>query len=59
MSGIYTDIEVQESKINLISTKNKYISTVLSYLLQDLNIKKYTNDIDVLDIQEINSILIW
>tara|TARA_B100000927_G_scaffold187933_2_gene151348 strand:- start:192 stop:1508 length:1317 start_codon:yes stop_codon:yes gene_type:complete len=58
-SGIYTDSEVQQSKIKLLEAKNKYITALLNYLLLELSIKQYTSDIGIQEIKEINSILVW
>ncbi len=58
-SGIYTDSEVQESKINLLVAKNTYINTLLNHLLLELSIKQYTSDIGIQEITKINSILVW
>ena len=59
MSGIYTDTELQQSKIELIKAKNKYIDSILNFILLDLDIKQYTAEIGINEIKEINSILVW
>lgn len=58
-AGIYTDTELQQSKIELMNAKNKYIDSVLNFILLDLDIKQYTSQIGIDEIEEINSILVW
>ena len=58
-TGIYTDTELQQSKIELISAKNRYIDSILNYILLDLDIKQYISQIGIDEIEEINSILVW
>lgn len=57
--GIYTDTELQQSKIELVSAKNRYIESILKFILLDLDIKQYTSQIGIDEIEEINSILVW
>ena len=59
MSGTYTDVEVQETKLNLIQAKNSYIKTALDYILMDLKLKKYSSSLTKDNIKEINAMLIW
>ena len=58
-NGIYTDTELQQSKIELVSAKNRYIESILNFILLDLDIKQYTSQIGIDEIEEINSILVW
>ncbi len=58
-TGVYTDTELQQSKIELIKAKNRYVDSTLNFILLDLNIKQYTSQIGIDEIKEINSILIW
>ena len=58
-AGIYTDTELQQSKIELIQAKNSFVDATLNFILLDLDIKQYTSQIGIDEIKEINSILVW
>ena len=58
-AGIYTDTELQQSKIELLNAKNSYIDSILDFVLLDLDIKQYKSKIGIDEIKEINSILVW
>ena len=58
-AGIYTDTELQQSKIELLNAKNSYIDSILNFVLLDLDIKQYKSKIGIDEIEEINSILVW
>ncbi len=58
-SGTYTDVEVQETKLKLIQTKNSYTKTALDYILMDLQLKKFSSTLTKDNIKEINAMLVW
>ncbi len=58
-TGVYTDTELQQSRIELINAKNRYVDSILNFILLDLDIKQYTSEIGIDEIKEINSILVW
>jgi len=59
MSGTYTDVEVQETKLKLIQAKNSYIKTALDYILMDLQLKKFSSTLTENNIKEVNAMLVW
>ena len=58
-SGLYTDVELKDSEYKLTIAKHKLISNTLKYLLMDLKLKKYSSELSVESIKNINQILIW
>ena len=58
-SGLYTDVEVKDAEYNLIISKNDLIKSTLDLLLVDLNLKKYSSNLSVQNIQTINRMLVW
>lgn len=57
--GLYTDVEVKDAEYNLIISKNDLIKSTLDLLLVDLNLKKYSSNLSVQNIQTINRMLVW
>ena len=57
--GLYTDVEVKDAEYNLIVAKNDLIASTLDLLLVDLNLKKYSSNLSVQNIQTINRMLVW
>ena len=57
--GIYSDIDLKESEYNLIIAKNELISSTLEYMSTDLSIKKYSSELSIRHIEDINKMLVW
>ena len=57
--GIYSDIDLKESEYNLIIAKNELISSTLEYMSTDLSIKKYSSELSLRHIEDINKMLVW
>jgi hypothetical protein len=57
--GLYTDVEVKDAEYNLMIAKNDLIKSTLDLLLVDLNLKKYSSNLSVENIQTINRMLVW
>jgi len=57
--GLYTDVEVKDAEYNLMVAKNDLIESTLDLLLVDLNLKKYSSNLSVENIQTINRMLVW
>ena len=57
--GVNTDIQVTEENYNLHVAKQEYVRSIMSYLVSNLRIKKYSADLSVKDIESINQWLIW
>ena len=58
-SGLYTNVELKDSEYKLTIAKHELISNTLKYLLIDLKLKKYSSELNVESIENINQILIW
>ena len=58
-SGLYTDVELKEAEYNLVISKNELVSNTLKYLLTDLQLRKYSSELSVQNIININEMLIW
>ena len=58
-AGIYSDIDLKESEYNLIIAKNELISSTLEYMSTDLSIKKYSSELNIRHIEDINKMLVW
>ena len=58
-SGLYTNVELKDSEYKLTIAKHELISNTLKYLLMDLKLKKYSSELNVESIENINQILIW
>ena len=57
--GLYTDVEIKDAEYNLMVAKNDLIKSTLDLLLVDLNLKKYSSNLSVENIQTINRMLVW
>ena len=57
--GLYTDVEIKDAEYNLMVAKNDLIKSTLDLLLIDLNLKKYSSNLSVENIQTINRMLVW
>ena len=57
--GLYTDVEIKDAEYNLMVAKNDLIESTLDLLLVDLNLKKYSSNLSVENIQTINRMLVW
>ena len=57
--GVYSDIDIKESEYNLIIAKNELISSSLDFMLTDLSIKKYSSELSIRNIEDINKMLVW
>ena len=57
--GLYTDVEIKDAEYNLMVAKNDLIKSILDLLLVDLNLKKYSSNLSVENIQTINRMLVW
>ena len=58
-SGLYTNVELKDSEYKLTIAKHELISNTLKYLLIDLKLKKYSSELDIESIKNINQILVW
>ena len=58
-SGLYTDVELKEAEYNLVISKNELVSNTLKYLLTDLQLRKYSSELSIQNIININEMLIW
>jgi outer membrane protein len=58
-SGLYTNVELKDSEYKLTIAKHELISNTLKYLLTDLELKKYSSELSIESIKDINQILIW
>ncbi len=58
-SGLYTDVELKKAEYNLIISKHELVSNTLKYLLNDLKLKKYSSELSIQNIEDINKMLIW
>lgn len=57
--GVNSDIQVTEANYNLHTAKNEYIQSMMNLILSDLEIKKYSQDLTIQDIESINQWLVW
>jgi len=57
--GVNTDIQVTEADYDLHISKNEYIKSVMDYMVSELEIKKYSEDLTIRDIESINQLLVW
>ena len=57
--GAYSDIQVQEAEYKLVQSKNELIKATLDYMLIDLRLKKYSSELSVKNIENINHLLVW
>ena len=57
--GVNTDIQVTEADYDLHISKNEYIKSVMDYMVSELEIKKYSEDLTIRDIESINHWLVW
>ena len=58
-SGLYTNVELKDSEYRLIIAKHELISNTLKYLLTDLELKKYSSELNIGSIKDINQMLVW
>jgi len=58
-SGLYTNVELKDSEYRLIIAKHELISNTLKYLLTDLELKKYSSELNIESIKDINQMLVW
>ena len=58
-SGLYTDVALKQAEYNLVASKNELVSNTLKYLLNDLELKKYSSALSVQNIRDINNMLVW
>ena len=57
--GVNTDIQVTEANYDLHISKNEYIKSIMNYMVSELEIKKYSEDLTIRDIESINHWLVW
>jgi len=57
--GVNTDIQVTEANYDLHISKNEYIKSIMDYMVSELEIKKYSEDLTIRDIESINHRLVW
>ena len=57
--GVNTDIQVTEANYDLHISKNEYIKSIMDYMVSELEIKKYSEDLTIRDIESINHWLVW
>ena len=57
--GVNTDIQVTESHYNLKKAESNYVQSIMDYIVSDLEIKKYSKDLTIRDIESINQWLVW
>ena len=58
-SGLYTDVELKKAEYDLLISKHELVSNTLKYLLIDLQLRKYSSELSVQNISDINEMLIW
>jgi len=58
-SGLYSNVELKDSEYKLTIAKHELISNTLKYLLTDLELKKYSSELNIQSIKNINQILVW
>ena len=58
-SGMYSDIDIKESEYDLVAARNELISSSLDFMLIDLSIKKYSSELSIRNIEDINKMLVW
>ena len=58
-SGLYTNVELKDSEYKLTIAKHELISNTLKYLLTDLELKKYSSELSIKSIKDINKMLVW
>lgn len=57
--GVNTDIQITESHYNLKKAESNYVQSIMDYIVSDLEIKKYSKDLTIRDIESINQWLVW
>lgn len=58
-SGLYTDVELKKAEYDLLISKHELVSNTLKYLLIDLQLRKYSSELSVQNVSDINEMLIW